>query len=298
MMAGADVAGNLVAVRARVELMLQDVGNVTWATVDLDEAIQEALERYTKVNPAREIDTVVLAADGREIDISAISDYLQIERVWWDYDVADPRHPPRWRDFEVWPGDILYINDAEEPQAADVVRIWLTKMQTLDTTVASGADGVTNGTATFTSAAGAFAASMIGDDIEIVTRGVYAVGAVAAVNSLTLIDPNALGWPAAGAGLTYAIYDEFTGSTVPADDETLLVTGAAGIAALMRSVETTETLNVDGWVPKRARIWGEERLAEFEAGLAKIAAQIASRASGVAGVPVLDRWEGDGSGWW
>lgn len=294
----ADVAGNLVAVRARVELSLQDVGNITWATDDLDEAIQEALERYTKVNPAREIDTVVLAADGREIDISGITAYLSIERVWWDYDAADPRHPPRWRDFEVWSGDILYISDPDEPQTADVVRLWLTKVQTLDTTVASGTDGVANGTATFTSAAGAFAASMIGDDIEITTRGVYAVGAVAAANSLTLIDPNGLGWPAAGGGLTYAIYDESTGSTVPADDETLIVTGAAGIAALMRSRETAETLGVDGWVPERARVWGEARLAEFQAGLDRIAAQNASRASGIAAGPVLDRWEADGSGWW
>jgi len=297
-MAGSDVAGNLVAVRGRVELLLQDVGNVTWATGDLDEAIQEALERYAKVNPAREIATVVLAADGREIDISAIVSYLTIERVWWDYDAADPRHPPRWRDFELWSGDVLYINDAEEPQIADVVRLWLTKKQVLDTTVADGVDGVANGTATFTSAAGAFAATMIGDDIEIVTRGVYMVGAVAAANSLTLIDPNALGWPAAGVGLTYAIYDESTASTLPADDESLIVTGAAGIAAIMRSREVGELLSVDGWVPRRAVEWGEARVVEFEAGLSRIAAQIASRASGIAGVPVLDRWEGDGSGWW
>jgi len=51
-------------------------------------------------------------------------------------------------------------------------------------------------------------------------------------------------------------------------------------------------------VPRRAREWGEARVAEFEAGLKRIAAQIASRASGIAGVPVLDRWEGDGSAWW
>lgn len=225
-MAGADVAGNLAAIRDRVETLLQDTGSATWAAGDIDEAIQEALERYTKINPAREIDTVTLAADGREIDISTITDYLSIERVWWDYDVADPLHPPRWRDFELWPGDIVYINDSDEPQTNDVVRLWLTKMQTID-------------------------------DLD-------------------------------GA----------TASTLPAGDATLIVTGAAGIAALMRSRETAETLGVDGWVPERARVWGEARLVEFEAGLKRIAAQIASRASGVAGVTVLDRWEGDGSGWW
>ena len=294
----ADVAGNLATIRDRVELLLQDTGNLTWAAGDIDEAIREALERYTVVNPAREIDTVVLAADGREVDISGITAYLSIERVWWDYDSTDPRHPPRWRDFEVWPGDIVYISDAGEPQNGDTVRLWLTKMQVVDTTVASGTDGVANGTATFTSVAGAFAASMIGDDIDITTRGLYVVGAVAAANSLTLIDPNALGWPAAGGGLTYAIYDETTASTVPADHETLIVTGAAGFAAMLRSREVGELLNVDGWVPRRAREWGEARIAEFEADLAKIAAQAASRASGIASVAVLDRWEADGSDWW
>jgi len=225
-MAGADVAGNLASIRDRVEVMLQDTGNATWVAGDIDEAIQEALERYTKINPAREIDTVTLAADGREIDISAITAYLSIERVWWDYDAADPRHPPRWRDFEVWPGDIVYINDAGEPQTNDVVRLWLTKKQTID-------------------------------DLD-------------------------------GA----------TASTLPADDVTLIVTGAAGIAAVMRSREVGELLGIDGWVPRRARDWGEARIAEFEAGLSKMAAQIASRASGIAGVRVLDRWEADGSGWW
>jgi len=66
----------------------------------------------------------------------------------------------------------------------------------------------------------------------------------------------------------------------------------------MRSREVGELLGIDGWVPRRARDWGEARIAEFEAGLKRIAAQIASRASGVASVACLDRWESDGSGWW
>lgn len=70
---------------------------------------------------------------------------------------------------------------------------------------ATGNDGVTNGTATFTSAAGNFQANMIGKVIQINTRGAYAIGAVAAANSITLTDPNGLGWPAAAVGLTYSV---------------------------------------------------------------------------------------------
>ncbi len=293
-----DVAGSLATIRDRVEIMLQDATNARWAAGDVDEAITQALQRYSQVAPYRKITTVTLgAADAREIDISAITDYLSVERVWWDYDDTDPAHPPHWRNFEVWPGDILYINDPHEPDTADVVRIWYTALHTLDTTVASGTDGVANGTSTFTSAAGAFVATMIGDDIDITARGVYGIAAVGALNSVTLFDQNTLGWPAAGAGLTYAVYDRATASTVPVDHETLLVTGAAGIAALSRSVELNETLSIDGWVPKRLRIWGDERSAEFQTGLDQIAAGQAARASGIAPGPLLDRWD-DGSGWW
>lgn len=71
--------------------------------------------------------------------------------------------------------------------------------------IASGNDGVTNATATFTSAAGNFQAAMIGKVIQIMTKGAYVISAVAAANSITLADPNALGWPAAGGGLTYSV---------------------------------------------------------------------------------------------
>lgn len=69
----------------------------------------------------------------------------------------------------------------------------------------NGADGVANGTATFTAAGGNFQAAMIGCPIQINARGAYTIAAVAAANSLTLADPHALGWPAAGGGLTYSI---------------------------------------------------------------------------------------------
>lgn len=70
---------------------------------------------------------------------------------------------------------------------------------------ASGADGVANGTATFTSAAGNFQANMVGRVIQINARAPYTIGAVAAANSITLVDVHGVGWPAAGGGLTYSV---------------------------------------------------------------------------------------------
>jgi hypothetical protein len=99
---------------------------------DIDEALRWALHRLTEVLPDRVITSLTLSSAGREVDISSISDYIEIERVWWDYDSSDPAHPPNWRDFELWPGDILFINDAGEPESADVVRVWYTRLQSLN----------------------------------------------------------------------------------------------------------------------------------------------------------------------
>jgi hypothetical protein len=122
----------LADIRNRVESRLQDSTNATWSTSDLDEAIRTALEQYSKYNPAHAIGTVALSAAGREIDISSLTAALQIEKVWWDYDSSDPSYPPNFRQFEVWPGDLLYIDDREEPAADEVVRIWYTKMHTIE----------------------------------------------------------------------------------------------------------------------------------------------------------------------
>ena len=53
-------------------------------------------------------------------------------RVWWDYDSSDPDHPPNWREFQVWPGDLLFIDDPEEPTTDDTVRVWYTLAHTLN----------------------------------------------------------------------------------------------------------------------------------------------------------------------
>ena len=112
-----------------------------YAQEDIHEAIRWALHRYNEVNPNKTITTITLESDGREIDISSITGYHHVERVWWDYDSITPGYPPNWRQFEVWPGDLLYINDTEEPVTGNNVRIWYTNLQTI-----SGLDSATSTT--------------------------------------------------------------------------------------------------------------------------------------------------------
>ena len=120
------------ALRDRAEALLLDSTNARFTTATLDEGFQQALVHFSRVVPHEVLANITLAADGREIDISSITEYVNILRVWWDYDSSDPTHPPNWRSFEIWPGDILYINDANEPVTDDVVRVHYTAIHTLN----------------------------------------------------------------------------------------------------------------------------------------------------------------------
>jgi hypothetical protein len=125
------MAETLATLRDRVEQILEDSSNDKWATGELDEAIEQALDAYSERLPREAIGTVTLASAGREVDISSIT-YREIRRVWWDYDSSDPNYPPNWREFELWPGDILFIRDDDEPAATDVVRVFYTADHTLE----------------------------------------------------------------------------------------------------------------------------------------------------------------------
>jgi hypothetical protein len=188
---------------------------------DIDEALRWALGRYTEVRPQRDITSVTLTADGREVDISGITDYVDVERVWWNYDSSDPAYPPDWRDFELWPGDILYVVDGSEPQTGDVVRVYYTKKHALN-------------------------------------------------------------------GL-----DSASATSIRRDDETLLVTGACGFAAQERVQDEASR-----YIPRKLREWADARLREFRRGLERIARREASRASGIAVSPALDRWDGESGKAW
>jgi hypothetical protein len=124
-------SATLSSLRDRVEQMLEDTTNTKFSTNAIDEAITQALDLLTQYTPHKAIAALTLSAAGREVDLSSLT-YIDVERVWWDYDESDPTHPPNWRDFEVWPGDILFINDPDEPASGDVVRVWYTAHHTLN----------------------------------------------------------------------------------------------------------------------------------------------------------------------
>ena len=122
----------LATLRDRLELHLHDSTNARWDTNQLDEAIEKALEEYNRYDPQLAVTSITLSADGREVDISGVANLLRIHKVWWPYDSTDPGYPPNWVQFEVWPGDILYVDSRTAPSSGEKVRIWYTKPCTLN----------------------------------------------------------------------------------------------------------------------------------------------------------------------
>jgi len=181
----------LAGLRRRVRSRLQDLSAASWANEDIDEAIRTALEQYSKYKPQHTIGTISLSADGREIDISSLTGCIRVEKVWWDYDSSDPSYPPNYRQFEIWPGDILYIDDRTEPSSGETVRVWYSKSHTLD-----GLDGETS-------------------------------------------------------------------TTIPANDEGTIVTGACHFAAQFRVAELSESLTTHDDVVQNLRMYASEQGTNF-----------------------------------
>ncbi len=121
----------LTTLRDRIETTLQDATNQRWAAGDIDEAIENALEQWSRREPHIDEATVTLGADGREIDISGVTGLMRVEKVWFPYDSTDPAYPANWVQFEVWPGPILYIDEPTEPDSGQKARIWYSKMQAI-----------------------------------------------------------------------------------------------------------------------------------------------------------------------
>jgi hypothetical protein len=121
----------LAELRDLVEQDLDDAGNAVWSTGDIDRAIERALSEYSQVNPQQAVDTIELSGDGREIDVSSITDLQRLVRVWYPYTSTDPEDPAEWRRWELW-GTTLTILDGDEPASGEVVRLFYHAAQEIE----------------------------------------------------------------------------------------------------------------------------------------------------------------------
>jgi hypothetical protein len=122
---------SLTTLRDRVELQLQDASNVKWSTADLDEAITKALEEYNRFSPRLTLANHTVTTAGRQQSIS-LTNAIRIWKVEWPYNAASRAYPPHWVQFEVYPGPLLWIDNPDEPEVGDVIRIWYLAPATLN----------------------------------------------------------------------------------------------------------------------------------------------------------------------
>ncbi len=127
------MTATLSTLRDRVERMLTDTGNNIWSADDIDEGIRQALHEYSKTRPLKTVSTLTLSADGREIDVSSLTGLLSVSEIWCNYTASDPEFPPNRRAFMQWPDlGMIYVIDDYEPSSGDVMRVFYTKLQTLN----------------------------------------------------------------------------------------------------------------------------------------------------------------------
>lgn len=217
------MATTLTTLRDRVEQVLADTGNAIWATADLDEAIRQALHEYSRARPLAAVTTLTLSASGREISVSTVTGLLDVTEVWVPYTAASPEYPPNIRGFIHWPDLVIVrVNGDYEPAAGDVVRLFYTKLHTL----------------------------------------------------------NAL--------------DSASATTFPENDDSVLVTGAAGYAATGRALDLAEKVTIDRLTSQQVRAWGLSKLQEFRSKLRGIARSRAGSGGNVE-LPPLDKWDRPGA---
>lgn len=133
------MASTLAQLEARVAQLLFDTGNVIFTTGLIDESLRLALHEYSGAQPLATETVITLPADGREIALSSLTGLLQVTEVWWPYDSSatiETWPPNRVQGFRLWWDDgspVLFLTtvDESEPDQDDEVRVWYTKVHTI-----------------------------------------------------------------------------------------------------------------------------------------------------------------------
>jgi hypothetical protein len=215
---------NLAQLRDRIEITLVDAANAIWSAGALDDALTTALDQYNLVNP-QEIETsVTLAAAGREISLTTLTDLIRVREVWWPWISTIENWPPnRVRGFRVYrdsgvPMLFMDILEGAQPQSGEKVRIWYDAPQTIDDL---------NGSAT----------------------------------------------------------------TVPIEHESYLVIGAAGYAALSRTIDLIEISGTDLYQVGLLGSWGVRRQKEYANFLKILQGSLARGGASWGAGWALDKWD-------
>jgi len=151
----------LIVIRERARQLLADTEADVWSDADLDEALNQALEIYSRERPYQDVAAVAITApaavpaevvipadtvvtvDGewvigrrdtlKELDLSVLANTLiDVTDVWCPFTAADPEDPPNERAFSYWSSlQTLYLS-GYEPDTGETARVFYTRLHTLD----------------------------------------------------------------------------------------------------------------------------------------------------------------------
>lgn len=115
----------------RVERMLNDTSNAIWDRTWLEEAMRQALLEYSHINPYEQITTLTLSSSTYELDVSSISDLVDVTEVWSPYTASNPEHPPNRVAFRFWRDNNIVFSIDRQFSNGDVARVFYHKLHTL-----------------------------------------------------------------------------------------------------------------------------------------------------------------------
>ncbi len=111
----------LAAIRARLQIVLDDAGAAFWTTTELDAHITRALEDLSHHIPLEAKNTVATAAASRDVDISTLTKRLHIAAV--EYPIS--QWPRAYVRFSVWK-DVLTVLYDPIPDGSNCYVYWHT----------------------------------------------------------------------------------------------------------------------------------------------------------------------------
>lgn len=121
----------LSAIRAEIRQMLRDEfvsgTDFEFANDEIDIHIGHCLREISKVKPYETKETLTTTADSKELDISSITDLLEVEKV--EYPAGED--PREFRNFSIW-GDALTIDiDTAPATTGENVYLYCAKLHSL-----------------------------------------------------------------------------------------------------------------------------------------------------------------------
>lgn len=112
----------------RRDLRDEDPAAQRWTDDELDRHVQHALRDLGKAAPVESVATVA-AGGGSEVPLSSLPGLLEVEAVEYPLD----RRPACFVPFSRW-GASLTLQAGPAPAQGDQIRVWYTRLHTLDAT--------------------------------------------------------------------------------------------------------------------------------------------------------------------